>query len=197
MSPHVFAVGARPSPLAANHSFRTAPAVVRAVHPNPFADAQPACDLPVVSLEEWIERHGVALPDHPLVFRPSPLSTMRAFSSFPDADAFLASPHAEAAVHTEPGYAQAGGHLAYTSVRSAVGRNWPSVRALAAAWDVEPYHGQYVSEFNCNSAYAPTGLDDPTPLSVCDPPFALTPKTIETRAPQAVPAARARRAVAA
>lgn len=118
------------------------------------------CELPTHDLETWLAHHGPRMPDYPCVFRASAATVAsELFARYRRPAAFL-DDFGNISVHSEPGCAQAGGHLAYVvvagigrprRVSSRLGRTWPLVE-LAARWDEAPTRGQYVSEFRCGSA---------------------------------------------
>ena len=120
------------------------------------------CELPTHDLETWLAHHGPRLPDYPCVFRASAVTVAsELFARYRRPAAFL-DDFGNVSVHSEPGCAQAGGHLAYVVVAGAgrnprrvssrLGRTWP-LAELAARWDdAGTARGQYVSEFRCGSA---------------------------------------------
>lgn len=119
------------------------------------------CELPTHDLETWLAHHGQRMPDYPCVFRASAVTVAsELFARYRRPQAFLAD-FGNVSVHSEPGCAQAGGHLAYVVVAGAgrkprrvssrLGRTWP-LAELAAHWDEASARGQYVSEFRCGSA---------------------------------------------
>ena len=121
------------------------PLVNRTAIPNPFGDGQPPCDLPVHDMAAYFGKHGKSLPDHPAVFR-SPGRTFPALGKFRSFGNFLEQ-YAEEEVTTEPGYAQAGGHLSLLFPQSRMG--WRGrLGELARLWN-DTLQGHYHSEFNC------------------------------------------------
>lgn len=112
---------------------------------NPFEDNEPHCDFPTYSLEEWRAINGDKLPDHPALFKAHGAAPP-AMSKYSNFTAIL-STFGEEILDTEPGYAQAGGHLVLLWPKSRVG--WKSrLDKLAAAWNSSKL-GWYHSEFNC------------------------------------------------
>jgi hypothetical protein len=111
--------------------------------------ARRECDLPRYALTAWAAAHGGVLPDHPCVFVAEPATTAApAFREFRDRGAFL-DRYGQVAVHAEPGYTQAGGHLGY--FKCAPSRIGCSVKLadLAASWQPNGTRaGLYVSEFS-------------------------------------------------
>ena len=77
---------------------------------NPFGDNEPACDLQVYSFASWHAEHGDELPDHPAIFEPDPETSFPALLMFPNFESVLQK-MGQGIVNSEPGYAQAGGHL--------------------------------------------------------------------------------------
>jgi len=78
--------------------------------PNPFRDDEPACDLQVYSFASWHAENGDELPDHPAIFEPDPGTSFPALKMFPSFESVLLK-MGQDKVNSEPGYAQAGGHL--------------------------------------------------------------------------------------
>jgi len=78
--------------------------------PNPFKDDEPACDFPIYYLEEWRAANGLSYPDHPAIFRSNIQTVFPAISKYPNFSAVLEA-FGDEQVNTQPGYAQAGGHL--------------------------------------------------------------------------------------
>lgn len=111
--------------------------------------ARRECDLPRYALTAWAASHGGSLPDHPCVFVAEPATTAApAFREFRERGAFLAR-YGHLTVHAEPGYTQAGGHLAY--FKCAPSRIGCSVKLadLASSWHPNGTRaGFYVSEFS-------------------------------------------------
>ena len=71
------------------------------------------CDVPRYSLVKWAAVHGDLVPDHPCVFvaeRETTGSPM--YKRFQSSSAFFEA-FGDVQVFAEPGYTQAGGHLAY------------------------------------------------------------------------------------
>jgi hypothetical protein len=42
--------------------------VDRSMLGNPFEDNEPACDVPVYTIDGWRREHGDVMPDHPCMF---------------------------------------------------------------------------------------------------------------------------------
>lgn len=144
------------------HRPRTLASGERAVHEqqppkaapliDPFSDGGPSCDFPSIDLGAWVAAHGAALPSYPVVFaRSAATAPMLERWHFPDGPSFV-SHFATTELWLEPGYTQAGGHLAHVKgVPSRLGRA-ETVAALAAGWS-DALRGFYSSEFNCNSTF--------------------------------------------
>lgn len=104
-----------------------------------------SCDIPRTALRAWLADHTPdERPDTPIIFEPSDderfpmpswLSFMHDFS--------------DEAVDTQPGYAQAGGHLNMIWPLSRIGEKAP-LRDIVSRWNSSLY-GYYHSEFNCRS----------------------------------------------
>ena len=117
--------------------------------PNPFGDDQPACDFPIYTLSEWHAEHGGDLPDHAAVFeydKSVPFPGLEHFANF----SAVLEHFGEDVVDTQPGYAQAGGHLGNLWPESKVGWKGP-LKDLSKVWDTSR-RGWYHSEFNCHSS---------------------------------------------
>lgn len=111
--------------------------------------ARRECDLPRYALTDWAASHGGVLPDHPCVFVAEPATTAApAFRDFRDRGVFLRR-YGNVAVHAEPGYTQAGGHLGYFKCApSRIGCS-AKLADLAASWHLNGTRaGLYVSEFS-------------------------------------------------
>jgi|EP00908_Phaeocystis_cordata_P015499 hypothetical protein len=132
--------------------------------PPEIDDGGPTCELPHLDFDNWVAENNQSLPDHPAVFSVGALATAPMLFEagdgpdlsmrLPNASAFLRQ-FGQQVVHTEPGYTQAGGHLAYVyHQHSRVGFSNLSLRALANSWEAgsKQQHGQYHSQFSCGAS---------------------------------------------
>lgn len=103
---------------------------------NPFGDDEPACDLQVYSFASWHADHSDELPDHPAIFEPDPETSFPALQMFPTFESVLQN-MGQGIVNSEPGYAQAGGHLEIVWPGSKV--RFGIVEANAGSWHFKTY----------------------------------------------------------
>jgi hypothetical protein len=117
-------------------------------------DLSLACDLPTYSLAEWKAAHGLRRPPFPALFLADSSTHFAGMDLFEDMGRFVDA-FGDEAIDTQPGYAQAGGHLNGMWPKSRIGRKG-TLREIAARWNISTtsgggLRGFYHSEFNCQS----------------------------------------------